>query len=142
MVHFPGNFRFCPVSLCDKRTRFLLSYFRFFHNCSQIYREIIKKNKAIVMMRGKSPPSEHVLQKNKSSNSLGFKDDLEGSSIPFFVKYRFVVFIHLYLVRQKTQQISSIFYNKIEMLFWHITVIYKHKLFNEMYIDIFQQYIM
>ena len=35
------------------------------------------QNKTIVMMRGKSPPSEHVLQKIKSNNSLGFKDVFE-----------------------------------------------------------------
>jgi len=33
------------------------------------------KNKEIAMMRGKSPPSEHILEKIKSNNALGFKGD-------------------------------------------------------------------
>ena len=41
-------------------------------------------NKAIAMMRGRSAPSEHVLEKIKYNNSLGFKEDLERDTISFF----------------------------------------------------------
>ena len=40
--------------------------------------------KAIARMRGKSSPSKHLLEKIKSSKSLGFKENLERDKIPFF----------------------------------------------------------
>ena len=49
------------------------------------------------MMRGKSPPSEYVLEKIKSNNSLGFNEGLEREIIAFSVKMSFVVFIQVYL---------------------------------------------
>ena len=52
--------------------------------------------KAIAMMRMKSRPSEHILEKIKSINSLGLKEDLEREIISFLSKYHFVVFIHIY----------------------------------------------
>ena len=41
------------------------------------------------MMRGNSTPSEHVSEKIKSHNSLGFKEDLKREIITFFVKFIF-----------------------------------------------------
>ena len=44
------------------------------------------KYKEISMMRGKSPPSEQVLEKIQSNSLLGFKEDLEREIISFYVK--------------------------------------------------------
>ena len=47
-------------------------------------KSFIKKNilqKADVLMRGKSPTSEHVLEKIKANTSLGFKEDVEREII-------------------------------------------------------------
>ena len=51
---------------------------------------------AIVLMRRKSPPLEHVLEKIKSNNSLGFKEDMEREIIYVLSKYQFVAFIPVY----------------------------------------------
>ena len=45
-----------------------------------------KKDNAISMMRGKSPPPEIILEKIKSNNSLVFEENLEREIISFFVK--------------------------------------------------------
>ena len=56
-----------------------------------------KINKSIAMMRGNSPPSEYVLEKIKSNNSLYFAESLNREIIYlFFVEI--VVFIHVYLI--------------------------------------------
>ena len=48
------------------------------------------------MVRGKSSPSEHGLEKIKSNNSLGFlKKIWKVIQISILSKYRFVVFIHV-----------------------------------------------
>ena len=66
-----------------------------------------KTKKAIAMMRGKSSPSEHVLKKINSNNSMGFKEDLEMEIISFFVKLIFWLdFFTLILI--KTTKLSNI----------------------------------
>ena len=58
-------------------------------------------NKLISMMRGKSPPSEHILyiihRNFKSNNSLVFKEDLERETIyDCLLKYHYFVFLYVY----------------------------------------------
>ena len=42
-----------------------------------------KINKAIAMMRGKSPPSEHVLRENQVEQLFGFKEEPKCTEILF-----------------------------------------------------------
>ena len=66
----------------------------------------IKQNKANAMMRGKSQPSEDLLEKIKSNNSLGFKEDVEREKISFLTKIIILSYLFTYILinRTKTQQ--------------------------------------
>ena len=75
----------------------------------------IKQNKANAMMREKSPPSEDLLEKIKSNNSLGFKEHVEREKISFLTKIIILSYLFTYILinRTKTQQNKSYFFNKI-----------------------------
>ena len=47
-------------------------------------------------MHGKSPLSEHVLEKIKLNNYLCFKEDFQREILSFFCQNIIVVFIHKY----------------------------------------------
>ena len=56
-----------------------------------------KINEAISMMRGKSPPSELILEEIKSNNSLIFFFlNMKREIISLLSKYYFVQFLHIY----------------------------------------------
>ena len=75
-----------------------------------------KDNKATALIRGKSPPSEHVLEKIKSNKSLGFKDVLEREIIFFWSKYPIFVFLHVY-------------FNKLSIISFFISITLKFAIF-------------
>ena len=54
------------------------------------------------MMRGKSPPSEPILEIIKSNNSLKtFIKNLEMEIISFLSKYDFVLFLQVYFKKRQ-----------------------------------------
>ena len=65
------------------------------------------KNKAISLMRGKSPLSEFILEIIKSNNSLkNFKEFGKGDNF-ILSKYYFVLFLHVYFNEKgKTKKIG------------------------------------
>ena len=79
-------------------------------------------------MRGKSPSSEHVLEKIKSKNSFEFSKGFEkGDNFRgFFSKYHFVILVHVYFNKEG----QKLF--KIILFFDNFTI---------KFIDLLQQYL-
>ena len=66
------------------------------------YKTKIKFKKANAIMRGKPPPSEHILEKIKTHNSFGFSKGLEKAyNFWGFSKYHYDVLVHVYLKKDK-----------------------------------------
>ena len=54
-------------------------------------------NKAIAMMCGLSPPSEHLLEKNQVEQFFEFKSGFgKGDNFIFSSKYPFILFLQVY----------------------------------------------
>ena len=59
------------------------------------------------MMCGKLLPSEYILEKMKTQNSLVYKESLERDRIFFVLKYQFVVFSYVYLKKKNRGEIKQ-----------------------------------
>ena len=60
----------------------------------------LEGNKAIAVMRGKSSRSEHVLEKIKSNNSLGSKEDLERDIISMFISFTCILISRIKMIKK------------------------------------------
>ena len=78
--------------------------------------------------------SEHVLDKMKSNNYLGFKEYLEREIISFFCQNIILSYLFMFILinRIKTQQYNdnkSCFFNKIEICHSYVSLLLNHKNF-------------
>ena len=76
------------------------------------------------MTRGKSLPSELILEIIKSNNSFNFfKMNLEREIISFLSKYYLFLFLHIYFNKNgKTQQNKSLYGNIIEIFHFYTSL--------------------
>ena len=76
------------------------------------------------MIRGKSLPSELILEKIRSNNSLRFLiKNLERDIIPFLSKYYFVLFLQVYFnQKRKTKQNKFIYFSIIGICYFYISL--------------------